>query len=154
VPIGIKEVRQDWRRLDHRALGQTVERGLGEQPPRLRPRQPSVELVGLPQRDPPMLAAMSQPHEPVAIAARPDAQAEARQLGIPDAIITLAQLVLAPREISIEQCPAPGLSPPGDHMAIVVSRTARESPGIATIFGDRMAIASTPAAERFQHLAH
>src|SRR5690606_9714262 len=99
-------------------------------------------------------AAMPQPHEPVAVAARPHAQAETRQFGIPDAVFALAQLVLAPREIAIEQCPAPGLLPPGDHMAIVVSRTAIESRGIAGIFGDRIAIDSTPTAERRQHLAH
>ena len=101
-----------------------------------------------------MLAAMSYADKPEVIAARPDTQAEPGKLGIPDAVFGLAKRQLAPREITIEQCPAPGLSPPGDHMAIVASKTALKSRGITVICGDRMAFNSMPAAEHFQHLTH
>lgn len=84
------------------------------------------------QSDPAMLAAMAQANEPVVSAGRPDAQSEACQFGIPNAVFGLAQRQLAPRKVAIKQCPAPGLSPRGDNKGF----------------------SGMPSAEQSQHLAH
>lgn len=73
-----------------------------------------------------MLAAMPKPDGPIVVPARPDAKAKACQLRVPDAVFRFAQRQVAPRNVAVEQCPAPGLTPHGDHMALVVSRTALE----------------------------
>lgn len=73
---------------------------------------------------------------------------------IPDAVFRLAQRQLAPRKVAIEKCPAPGLSPRGDHMAIAHIKTGVESRGIPVICGDQMAFNGMPAAEQPQHLTH
>ena len=137
-----------------RPLGQAIERDLGEQSPRLRPCKSGVEFVRPSQRDAAMLAAMPQPDKPVVVPTRPDAQAKARKFAIPDAVFGLAQRQLAPREVAIEQSPAPGLSPEGDHMAIIVSTTAPESRGITAICGDLRATIGMPAAKQLQHVTH
>ncbi len=66
----------------------------------------------------------------------------------------VTQRQLAPRKVAIEQCPAPGLSPHGDHMAIGNIKTGVKSRGIPVIFGDQMAFNGMPAAKQAQHLAH
>jgi hypothetical protein len=101
-----------------------------------------------------MLGAMPETHEPVVVACRPDAHPEACQFGIPDAVFRLAQRQLAPRKVAIEQCPAPGLSPHGDHTTIANIKTGVESRGIPVICGDHMAFSGIPAAEQSQHLTH
>ena len=131
VPIGFDKIRQTRRRLDHRALGQPVERDLGQQSPRLRSRQTGVEFIRSAKGNPPVLAAMAQPHEPVIVAAWPDAEAETDQFRIPDAVLARMQRQIAPCEVAVEQCPAPRLLPDGEHIAIVVSETVRQSRGIA-----------------------
>lgn len=154
IPIGIDEIRQDRRRLDHGAFGQTIKRHLGKQSPSLCPGQLCREFVGTAQCDPAMFAPMAQANEPVGVAGGPDAQTKARKFRIPDAVFRLAQRQLAPRKVAIEKCPAPGLSPRGDHMAIAHIKTGFESRGIPVVCGDHMAFNGVPAAEQSQHLTH
>ena len=47
---------------------------------------------------------------------------------------------------------ATGLLPVGDHMAIIISRTALESRGKLRICGDQQAITSTCTPKPLQHL--
>lgn len=101
-----------------------------------------------------MLAAMAQTNKPVGVACGPDAQTKARKFGIPDAAFRLAQRLLAPRKVAIQQCPVPRLSPLGGHMAIDNIKTGAESRGIPVICGDQMAFSDIPAAKQAQHIAH
>ena len=90
---------------------------------------------------------MAQPHVQVIVAAWPDAEAETDQLRIPDAVLARTQRQIALCEVAVEQCPVPGLLPDGEHMAIIVSETVRQSRGIARFPGDHAANIGTPTVE-------
>jgi hypothetical protein len=153
-PVGLDVIGQLRRRFRDGTLGQAVQRDLREKPPCLGRGKRRVQLIATAQRDPPVLAAMPKPDELVIAPGRVNSQPEAGQLGIPDAVFRRLNGVLPPGEITIEQCPATGLSPVWDHKAIMHTRTEVKSRGNVRICWDHIAIRSIDAAEPRQHLLH
>lgn len=102
-PVGRDVVRHGGSLLDHRTLRQSVERDLCQQAARLRPSERRIDIIGTPQRYKPLFAAVAQAHCPVVLACRADPQAEARQLGIPNAVFIGLEWGLPADEIAVQK---------------------------------------------------
>lgn len=68
-----------------------------------------------------MGSAMPEADTPIIAPRRPDAQAEARQLRVPDTIIRSTERQLSPREIAVEIDQLTGPLPGGDRKATIES---------------------------------
>ena len=101
-----------------------------------------------------MFAAMAQANEPIIVAGWPDAQTKARKFRIPDAIFGFAQRQVTPRRVTVEKCPAPGLSPHGDHMVIAHTKTGVESRGIPVVCEGQVALSGISATKQPLHFLH
>ena len=85
---------------------------------------------------------MPQPHEPKIVAAGSDAQSEAGELGIPDAVFVGPERQFAAGKIAVKKGPATSFARNGDHMAIGYTRTGVKSRAISVIYGAQIAITS------------